>query len=1424
MSKKGKLHTLSKYEADRLNHIAFMPREDKNIFNGLLTPSNSLSTPNFNSYNFGNYNFGNYKPFASSDIFKQYGASTTGSIKSGYNTGNIGVGSGVFNSKSWGQRSLDGLFPVYNFSNSLSPFSRHIINQGSLGVTPAPKSAATTKTTTGVTPAGYNMWKPSNETMQGWADNWYETAASKYTQKSIDAANAGDYDTMNKYGDKLAKLDADVAKYGSATEAYKNSKNALGISKQANPFSKMNIGQTFGTLASIAPRELFDTLDPVYHLAGGRESAIGNGLSEAGVGLFKAGAQSGNGALMLAGAGAKVFGGLWNGAFGIKENKENVEFIKNNTLAARDAGGMFAQASDNADLLDRAKLLRYGSGFAWNDLYKNGWLTSKGTRKGTKLVNKELAALAYQNNAFADAANQTDRANDERALSSFITAYGGPLHRGNKYDNGGFLDNLDTSDMGEATKYSLAQDYLTMKNNEIKTDAKLNSMYAGTPGTFFAEGGPAGNRWVNSVGTVGPGGFVPNNLRGTYGGGIGLGGGAGTRISDVPEYETTVQNDTIWIPVERTFNDAFREAVRNGQDSFMFNGELKNVEFEDNPKWKEAGDARKETVGFFPLVTEKKKTERKKAEGGPLNILCGGGKFFALGGDMQTNGADFPTGLTHIDAGLSHEINPNEGVQVGVDSKGTPNLVEEGETIWNDYVFSNRIKLDNTTKDAFHINKKRDITYADEAKRLEKEVKERPNDPISQAAFNAQMEKLQEQQERQKAEMEARRAQEAFAALSPEEQVAVMQQAVAQEQATQEAAMQEQAMAEQQAMQGQPTPEEAAMMQQEQMMQAEPQMSQPQVVEPQAIEQPMMAYGGHKYDKGGVLELLKKLGYKTKDEAIKAGWKASDFGDSYTSWDDIDDKSLISDNFKWSDEFSKRITSPQVKAAMSLGWSPTASLLKGNWYENKDWNKVGWTESARKKALNAAEFQEYADRYKNTIGYAIKNGLLKAPEGDDTISTEDIVKAMVQTPDWKATDDWLYGDIANQAAYIGMARNLNPDNDTDFINKWSQFGTFTKGDDNTWNYTLRDNLSDKEKDAFTSLFKRARSDNKIGVMYNNFHNPGKETKRYVLDKDGNVSLIDSNDLSKYEQLGEYTWGDEPNDLNKTAVLYSLKNAAEAETPAATTKGDPAATDTAGTAAKTEGQPVKKKYVPNLLPETKLGLLGPIAGLTMQAMGIGKPDYTELDKALAISNRPTKLASYQPIGDYIKYRPMDIWAAQNSMNANARATDRTIRNTTSPAANAALLANAYTSQLGSGELFRQSLEYNDALKKQVAEFNRGTNIQNANAFNQLSQFNANEINEGNNRKAYMATNIAGKKLDANAAWKSGYYDNVNALFKGIGDYEREVRDRNTMAKMVASGIYPGVNLENALYAGLLEEVAAEGGKIKRKKNKKRGLTI
>lgn len=235
---------------------------------------------------------------------------------------------------------------------------------------------------------------------------------------------------------------------------------------------------------------------------------------------------------------------------------------------------------------------------------------------------------------------------------------------------------------------------------------------------------------------------------------------------------------------------------------------------------------------------------------------------FAIGGDLQTHGADWSTGSSHIDAGGTHEENPNQGVQVGVDNQGTPNLVEEGEIIYNDYVYSQRITLDNEAKERFNISKKKEITYADEAKVLEKEISERPNDPISKAGYDAQMQALAEEQERQKAEMQAQEAQEMFAQLSPEEQVALMQQMAG---GQQEAPMDEQQAAQEQMAQEQMAAEQG--IPQEAMMQEQPVMPQEGMV-PEGIPIGNMGaygglfntfgYGGNLFRAGGDVEITNK--------------------------------------------------------------------------------------------------------------------------------------------------------------------------------------------------------------------------------------------------------------------------------------------------------------------------------------------------------------------------------------------------------------------------------------------------------------------------------------------------------------------------------------------------------------------------------------
>ena len=119
----------------------------------------------------------------------------------------------------------------------------------------------------------------------------------------------------------------------------------------------------------------------------------------------------------------------------------------------------------------------------------------------------------------------------------------------------------------------------------------------------------------------------------------------------------------------------------------------------------------------------------------------------AFGGELNTNGADFSTGLTFIDNGGLHEDNPYEGVPMGVDPEGNPNLVEEGEIIYNDYVFSNRLTVPKTIRSKYKLKGDKDLTFADAVKQISKGATERPNDPISQETLHEIMSDLAQTQE-----------------------------------------------------------------------------------------------------------------------------------------------------------------------------------------------------------------------------------------------------------------------------------------------------------------------------------------------------------------------------------------------------------------------------------------------------------------------------------------------------------------------------------------------------------------------------------------------------------------------------------------------------------------------------------------------------
>lgn len=122
----------------------------------------------------------------------------------------------------------------------------------------------------------------------------------------------------------------------------------------------------------------------------------------------------------------------------------------------------------------------------------------------------------------------------------------------------------------------------------------------------------------------------------------------------------------------------------------------------------------------------------------------------AFGGWVGTHGGDYPTGFSEFNSGGSHETNANGGIPQGIGPNGNPNLVEEGETKWDDYVFSQRLKVPKGFGKAYDLGRVDKKSYADASKKLSKESEERPFDPISTRGRDAMLGRLQQAQEAQK--------------------------------------------------------------------------------------------------------------------------------------------------------------------------------------------------------------------------------------------------------------------------------------------------------------------------------------------------------------------------------------------------------------------------------------------------------------------------------------------------------------------------------------------------------------------------------------------------------------------------------------------------------------------------------------------------
>lgn len=1166
----------------------------------------------------------------------------------------------------------------------------------------------------------------------------------------------------------------------------------------------MNWGAAAGAMASAIPdkeiklgnttykRGAWDLLDPTYQLAGNKSSAVGDGLSDAGVMLTKSGLQSGNYYLALAGAAAKIGGSIVNAGWGMEEDK-----------AAVQAADALKGTTNDVDSLDQIRGLSLDG--LNMDPYKGGWFVKgKAAKKNAAFRDQVTNDLGRYYNSMDNSARKI-MANNMADMNLNYSALGGPIKR--KFGDGG-----DKNPIKNPLNFTIP----TIEDMEFEIKAKepeetgeilrpkevIATAVHTTPDAPYTvdnvkddirdfyvqdftkrrltyhpeESAERITRLFDRSKIIGDNTLAKRNIGGSYSpvdGNIRLNpsytpvmmrsdavhemrhlmddklGGLTPAESEIlhnaydlksnrngykfiedeyPTVNTQLRHD-ISEKHGNVLGEDLDKVITNMSDAELFNTlywlngytnyagkylDPKSDKQKDEAKKKAAAirkallevaqntpaeegnlaafgghlygmnndDTGAINYGFMNdyLTLKKKEADIKNKMSGISPISAFVPNRYAIGGDLQTNGADWSDGLVTIGAGGSHESNPYEGVQMGVDNENVPNLVEEGETIYNDYVFSNRILADDTTKRMFRLPRKKDITFADISKRLEKEIAERPNDPISRKGFEAQMQMLEEQQERQKQEMEAARAREAFEALSPEEQTVLMQQRAEQEAMAQQV-VEEQALAEQQAIQ-QPSPDEVAMMQQQ--MQADGSQA------ALGQEAPMMAEGGNLFKKGG---------------------------------------------YKW-DKF----------------WSPV------NEYSKKKGNTKGKYQIDKEWKGNIKELED-SEAYKAFTNYILNDA-----------TDEERMKYF----------QWIDANTGRDNKYI-----------TD--------GKLTDNWKDRYQAARTDGLYGIQH--YTPEWQVAEATSEPSVLTPPSSNPTPRVFHAMVDDDDYIQgELDPNVVGAEVRRETLPNGD--------VVIYHDRAKAA---PTSEDGGDDS-----------NITPVKRwtglRYA---------GLLGPAVGLGMQLAGVGKPNTAQLDAAISNAGKVVP-ARWKPLGNYLTYRPLDIWYAQNALNAQSRATDRSLMNTSGGnrgTAMAGLLANGYNSQLASGNLFRQALEYNDNLEKQVAEFNRGTDQFNSEQFGTTSRFNADAYNRAAQADAQLRLSAAAQKMNADAGWYNGLYGNVSGLFKGLGDLGRENRDTNWRNALATSGAF-GVMDEDALVDARIarykkgKKSKSKGGKI----NKKRGLTF
>lgn len=703
------------------------------------------------------------------------------------------------------------------------------------------------------------------------------------------------------------------------------------------------------------------------------------------------------------------------------------------------------------------------------------------------------------------------------------------------------------------------------------------------------------------------------------------------------------------------------------------------------------------------------------------NFARNASKWHAFGGDLMTNGATWDNGFTYVGNGGSHESNPNEGVQVGIDPQGIPNLVEEGEVIWNDYVFSKRLKVPRAFKAKYKLKDGGLLSFADAAKKFAEENKERPNDPISKRGRDALLTALMDQQEEVRLKKQQREARAQFNLLTPDEQLGIMQ------------------MAQQNAMLAGPEEEYNNMEDNPMMMEEAPMMA---------------AFGGRIFSEGGLKSYKKKTDIERNLPWLRSLY-VTDPNDT-TAWDALFDSN---NNIIATKGGNTGLYDPNGAYMKALG-----SLSADNWSKWSDTQKQQFVTNL--KTINPSKYGNYSI---DNVG-----------KGD---WSWDRLRAL-------ASDGYVGGhhQVAQFASELTPPITASPTRKT--ANR----------------YFLRD-TDDQGNPIATPL-------TNIPDIYEGYSTTTGQTWDQAIQSLG------------FSRVGTPQKSSD-GDTDYTDYFFSKK--APAPAPQEDTK----------ITMPLDLQQTATRYAP---------VVGAGIGILTDALGLtNTPDFSgaqAIERAAERVGKPS-LISAKPIGNRLAYKPFDLNYFTNQARSNAALTGRSIMNQSSGnigATTAGLLALGQNTTTQMGDLFRKAEEFNLEQRAKVEDFNRATDM-----FNAQQELTAARANQAERRQASAAYAAGIAQAEALRQRAQQYSDtarsaNLTNFLQGLGDIGNENEQRNWLKTLYASGYFGNSpTMERVLYSdsdvladymknnpsAKVDDVVAATGINKRKVTryfKKKGLTI